>query len=131
MAKKAENGFTIIELLVAIAVVGILVPTLVGFVNSLNRINDRAHDLAIINSLAENKVESLRSMGFTALNDGSTDFSSQLPPTIGSPKTASYSVVSENSSIKRIDIEITYNDHGDNKTMTYRTYVGEIGVGQY
>lgn len=131
MVEKTEKGFTIIELLVAIAVVGILVPTLSGFVNTLNRLNDRARDLAIVNSLAENKVEGLRSMGFTALNDGTTTFTNELPPTIGSPKSASYVVSSPNSSTRQVDLSISYNDHGTTQTLTYRTYVGEVGVGQY
>ncbi len=131
VAKHTEKGFTVIELLVAIAVVGILVPALAGFVNTLNRFNDRARDLALINSLAENKVESLRSIGYVGVGNGTTSFASELPPTIGSPKTATYTVTTPNTGIKQIDINITYNDHGETKTVNYRTYIGELGVGQY
>jgi prepilin-type N-terminal cleavage/methylation domain-containing protein len=131
MQHKTEGGFTIIELLVTIAVVGIMVPTLAGFVTTLDRFNDRARDMVIINSLAENKVESLRSTGFTALNNGTVSFTSELPATIGSPKSASYTITSPNSSIRQVDLAITYSDHGTAKTLNYRTYVGEIGVGQY
>jgi prepilin-type N-terminal cleavage/methylation domain-containing protein len=131
MQQKTEAGFTIIELLVTIAVVGIMVPTLAGFVSTLNRFNDRARDLVIINSLAENKVESLRSMGFGALNNGTVSFTTELPVTIGSPRSASYTITSPNSSTRQVDLAVTYNDHGSSRTLNYRTYVGEIGVGQY
>ncbi len=131
MGKHKQAGFTAIELLVAIAVVGILVPTLVGFVNTLNRLNDRARDMAIINALVENKVEGLRSMGYTGLSNGTTQFTNELPASIGSPKTASYTVTTPNAGIKQIDATVTYNDHGANKTISYRTYIGELGVGQY
>lgn len=131
VAKSSEKGFTIIELLVAIAVVGILVPTLVGFVNTLNRFNDRARDMSIINSLAENKIEGLRSIGFSGLNNGTVAFTSELPTTIGSPKTATYTITSPNSAIKQVDVTVTYRDHGTNQTVSYRTYIGELGVGQY
>lgn len=129
--KKSENGFTIIELLIAIAVVGILVPTLIGFVNTLNRFNDRARDMAIVNALVENKVESLRSIGFSGVNNGSTSFSSELPNTIGSPKSATYTVTTPVAGMRQIDISVSYNDHGTTQTTTYRTYIGELGVGQY
>ena len=131
VARKTEQGFTIIELLVAIAVIGILVPTLVGFVNTLNRFNDRARDLTLVNSLAENKAEALRSSGYTALNNGTVSFASELSTSLGSPKSANYTVSTPNTGMKQIDIVISYNDHGSTQTVNYRTYIGELGVGQY
>jgi prepilin-type N-terminal cleavage/methylation domain-containing protein len=131
VAKKAENGFTIIELLIAIAVVAILVPTLIGFVTTLNRFNDRARDMAIVNALVENKVESLRSIGFSGITDGTTSFSSELPTTIGTPRTATYTVTTPNPGIRQVDISVSYDDHGIQQATTYRTYIGELGVGQY
>lgn len=131
MSKTTQSGFTIIELLVAIAVVGILVPTLAGFVNTLNRLNDRARDMSIINSLAENKIEGLRSAGFSSLSNGTTTFTSELPTTIGSPKSATYTITSPSTSLKQADITISYNDHGSTQTLTFRTYIGELGVAQY
>ncbi len=129
--KKSEQGFTIIELLVTIAVVGIMVPTLAGFVNTLNRFNDRARDLTLVNSLAENKVESLRSVGYSAINTGTTSFVSELPTSIGSPRTATYTVTIPTTGIKQVDVAVSYNDHGTTQSVNYRTYIGELGVGQY
>ena len=129
--KNNTAGFTIIELLIAVAVVGILIPTLVSFVNTLNRFNDRARDLTLVNSLAENKVESLRSLGYSGLTNGSTAFTSELPPTIGSPKTATYTITTPNAGIKQVDLSINYNEHGTTQTVNYRTMIGELGIGQY
>lgn len=131
MSKHKQAGFTVVELLIAIAVVGILVPTLIGFINTLNRLNDRARDLTIASSLAENKIEGLRSLGFTGLSDGTTSFSTELPTTLGGPKSASYTISTPNTGIKQVDLNISYNDHGAIKNLTYRTYIGELGVGQY
>jgi prepilin-type N-terminal cleavage/methylation domain-containing protein len=131
VAQKTEQGFTIIELLVTIAVVGIMVPTLAGFVNTLNRFNDRARDLTLVNSLAENKIEGLRSIGYSGISNGTTSFVSELPASIGSPRTATYVVTTPNTGIKQVDLTITFNDHGSTQSVTYRTYIGELGVGQY
>ena len=131
VTKKSQNGFTIIELLISIAVIGILVPTLAGFVTTLNRLNDRARDLTLVNSLVENKAEGLRSQGYTELNNGTFTFSSELPTTLGSPKNASYIVSSPNPGIKQVDVTVNYNDHGTNQQVQYRTYIGELGVGQF
>lgn len=138
VGKDKQAGFTIIELLIAIAIVGILVPTLAGFITTLNGLNDRARDLTLVNSIAENKAESLRSQGFTALSNGTFSFSNELPGTLGKPKSANYTVSTINDSggnatagIKQVDVVITYNDHGKTQTSTYRTFIGELGVGQY
>lgn len=131
VSKKNEQGFTVIELLIAIAVVGILVPTLVGFVTTLDRLNDRARDYSLVNSLAENKIESLRSAGFSSISSGTTSFSGELPVTLGNPKSANYIVTTPNTGMKQVDMTISYNDHGTTQTLQYRTYIGELGVGQY
>lgn len=131
VAPKSQSGFTIIELLIAISVVGILVPTLGGLISTMNGLNDRARDLSLINSLSENKVESLRSQGFSAISDGTYDFSSEMPVTITGAKSASYTVTTPNTGMRRIELTFTYKDQGQSRTYKYYTYVGEVGVGQY
>ena len=103
---------------------------LTTFITTLAVVNDRAKDLTYANALAENKIESVRSLGFTALSDGTTDFTSELPDTIAEPRSATYVVSSPNSSLKQIDVNITYNDHGETRTINYVTYVGELGITQ-
>lgn len=131
MKRLNKNGFTIIELLITIAIFGFTVPGLVALINTINGLNDKARDLSIINSLAENKVESLRSISFVGVNNGTYDFSNELPVSIPEPKSASYAVSNVTSALKQVDLNITYNDHGTSKTVNYRTYIGELGVGQY
>lgn len=128
---RHQSGFTIIELLVSIVVFAILVPATASFLSLLNDMNDRARDTAIINALAENKVESLRSAKYTSLTNGTTDFTGELPQTITAPRSATYQITTPNTGLKQVDLNITYNDHGRQKTLSYKTYVGELGVGQY
>lgn len=126
-----QTGFTIIELIIAIVIFAILVPSTASFLALLNDMNDRARDTAIINALAENKVESLRSAKFTSLADGTTNFTNELPQTITAPRSATYQISTPQSGLKMAFITITYNDHGRQKTLSYKTYIGELGVGQY
>lgn len=128
---KHQYGFTIIELLVSIVLFAILVPATASFLALLNDMNDRARDTAIINALAENKIESLRSAKFTSLTNGTTSFTSELPDTITPPRSASYQITTANTGLKQVDLNIAYNDHGKQKTLSYKTYIGELGVGQY
>jgi len=129
--KCRASGFTIIELIVAIAVFAILVPAIATFLNMLNVLNDQAADTAIINALAENKVESLRSAKYNSLANGTTDFTNELPATIAKPRSATYQVTTPQTGLKEVNLSVTYSDHGQQKTLTYKTYIGELGVGQY
>ncbi|MDX1765580.1 MAG: prepilin-type N-terminal cleavage/methylation domain-containing protein [Candidatus Saccharimonadales bacterium] len=138
-AIKNSSGFTVIEVVVAVVIAGALLLSITTLVNSLNVINDRARDLTIANALAENKMESLRSISFIGLVDGTTDFTSDLPESLTGAKSASYTICTadacsgDNPGIgrKRIDMTITFQDRGVTRTLNYRTIVGELGVGQY
>lgn len=131
MTSKRPAGFTIVELLVTIALLALAVPALATLINTVSAINDRARDLASIHALVEHKLESLRSISYTGLNNGTTDFTTELPATVATPRNATYTISSHSASVKQIDVSVSYNDHGETRSLTYRTYIGELGVGQY
>lgn len=131
LVKIKTAGFTTIELLIAIAIIGIAVPGIISFTTALNRLNDRAVDLNTINALAENKIESLRSIGYIGLENGTTDFSNELPASINAPKSASYTVSTPSPGIKQVDLTVTYTLQNRLQSIEFKTYVGEVGVGQY
>jgi Tfp pilus assembly protein PilV len=124
-------GFTIVEIIITVVLIGLLVPALVSMITILGSINDRARDMSLIHALAENKVEGLRSINFTGLTNGTTDFTTELPATIATPRSAIYTISSTSASLKQVDVSISYNDHAQTRNLTYTTYIGELGVGQY
>jgi prepilin-type N-terminal cleavage/methylation domain-containing protein len=130
MATKHEQGFTLVELLLTIAVFAIVMPAIAVGINNLVVINNRARDLALINMLAQNKVEMLRSAGYNSIATGTTSFTSELPSSLASPKNASYTVTNSSPGIKEIVITIYYKDYSQTKTVNYKTIISEIGVGQ-
>lgn len=91
----------------------------------------RSRDAVIANSYAEGKVEALRSQGFLGLTDGTTNLTSELPPELQAPRSASMTISSQSTSIKRVVLTVTYSDRGTARTYQYTTYIGELGVGQY
>ncbi|HEU5187581.1 MAG TPA: hypothetical protein VFT87_03695, partial [Candidatus Saccharimonadales bacterium] len=107
------------------------VPMIAGMMSMIDALNDRARDRAAINALVENKVESLRSISFVGLADGTTDFTNELPASVGAPRSATYTISSANTALKQVDVVVTFSDHGESRTMSYKTYIGELGVGQY
>lgn len=130
MNKKRQTGFTIVELIVTIVIAGFIIPSVAIALNNLAAINHRARDYAIANTIAQNKVETLRSNGYNSLNLGTVNFSSELPSSMGTPKNASYTVSSPVTGEKQIDISISFTEYNATRNLTFRTYVSELGVGQ-
>lgn len=119
------------ELLVTIVVGAILVMSVGLFLNSHIYLGKRSRDLTAINLYASNKVETLRSQGFLALTNGTTDLTSELPTNLSKPRSGSMVISSESSAIKRVVVTITYSDQGATRSFSYTTFIGELGVGQY
>ena len=128
--RKNQSGFTVVELLNTIGMCGIIIPSLALGLNALSVYNNRARDLALVNMLAQNKMELLRSAGFNSLSDGTTNFTSELPNTLSSPKTATVAVTSQAVNIKRISVSITYKDYNRSRTITFESLISELGLGQ-
>jgi prepilin-type N-terminal cleavage/methylation domain-containing protein len=128
--KNTESGFTVVELLITIAISGIIIPSLSIALTNLAVINNRSRDLALVNMLAQNKMELLRSAGYNSVSTGTTDFSSELPSLLTSPKTANYVVSSPVNGTKDVTITITYKEYKISRTVTYKSSISELGVGQ-
>lgn len=126
-----EDGFTLVEILVTIIVGAIIVGSINVFVVAQGSISQRNRDDILANSYIEGKVEALRSMGFLGLSDGTTSIAGELPSELKAPRGGTVQVSSVNTAIKKVDITINYNNQGDDRSLSYTTYIGELGVGQY
>lgn len=130
MIKLKMAGFTIVEILITLALFGVIVPAFTVGITNLTAVNNRARDLALANMLAQNKVELLRSAGYNSVNLGTTDFSSELPSTLANPKSANYVVTNPSNGVKEVTVNISYKDYRTTKSVQFKTYISELGVGQ-
>lgn len=129
---KNQSGFTLVELITAIGIGAFFIIAVSTLLINSSRISQRGRDIAVANSFAENKVEALRSAGYLRLDAGvTTDITGELPAELAAPRNASLAVSQQSTSIKEVLITIEYNDQGKQKTYSYTTYLGELGVGQY
>gem|GEM_PF-508039 len=128
---SANQGFTIVELLVAI-VVGAIFATAINSVFTTHvYVSQRGRDLILANAYVEGKIEALRSKGFLGLSDGTTDIASELPAELKAPRSGTLVISSYNTAVKKVIATVTYNEQGKSRTYSYTTYVGELGAGQY
>lgn len=133
MSKLRQNqkGFTIVELIVTLVVGAIFVLAINTVFTTQSYISQRGRDTVLANAYIESKVESLRSKGFLSLTNGTTDVTNELPSDLKNPRSGSVVISSYNTSIKKVDITVSYNEQGKSRSVTYTTYIGELGVGQY
>ena len=131
MNLAVQKGFTIVELIVAIVISSIIVGGASLILGSQIHLSQRGRDLVLANAYTEKKIESLRSLGFLGLSDGTTDITNELPAELNNPRSASLVISSQTAAIKKVEISLTYNDQGVSRTYNYVTFVGELGVGQY
>lgn len=130
MLKLKSAGFTITELLIAMALFAIVVPLFTVGINNLTVLNNRARDLALANMVAQNQFESLRSAGYNSVSIGSFDFTANLPSTLAEPRSATYEVTAPRSGIKEILVTISYSDYGSDRVIEYKSIISELGVAQ-
>ncbi len=126
----ATAGFTIVEVLVAIAVGSIMVASLNQVVVTYLHVGQRGRYLNLANSYVEAKTEALRNAGYNSLTNGSTNLKPELPTQLPPSRNATLTVTDQATGLKKIDISISYNDQGQPNTFNYTTYIGELGVGQ-
>jgi len=127
---NSATGFTIVEVLVAIAVGGIMVGSLNQVVNGYLHLSQRGRYLNLANAYVEAKTEALRNAGYNGLSNGSTNLKAELPSQLPPSRNATLTVADQSTGLKKLDITISYNDQGQLNTYNYTTYIGELGVGQ-
>ena len=124
------DGLTLVEILVAIAVAGIVTASLNQVVTSYLHVGQRGRYLNLANAFVEAKTEELRNDGYNDLSLGTVSLTSQLPSQLPPGRTASMVVTNPSGGIKQIDFSVSYKDQGQTNTYNYTTYIGELGVGQ-
>ena len=128
--KTVESGFTIVELMVAIVVSGVVISSLSQVVTSNLHLSQRGRFLSLANAYVEAKVEGVRNNGYNALPTGTTSLKSEMPSGLPSNKNGTMTVTSPQAGIKKVDITVSYTDQGKPYSFSYTTYLGELGVGQ-
>lgn len=130
MKTNANDGFTIVEILVSIAVAGVVIISLSQVVTTYVHLAQRGRYLNLANAYVEAKVEALRNLGFNSLSPGTTNLTSELSTQLPPTRSASMTVGNPVDGLKQVDITVSYPDQGKTQTLSYTTYIGELGVAQ-
>ena len=129
---RDKRGFTLVELVVTamfITTASLAIITIFILIATLNK---HARNLAIATALANEKLETYRDAGFSAIPMGSPaeTFTSSLPANFGSPKSAvsNVTLVPTKPGLKQVDVVISYYDDKQLKKVQVTTLVAQRGI---
>lgn len=125
-----EAGFTIVELIITILVLGAVTATITNLFIGLQNTQNQASYLESATHAAQREVETLRNNSYNSLTAGQTiDFTSQLPTTL--PKaTGTVAVSTPVADLRRVDVTVAYTVNGKVRQVIISSTIGVIGIAQ-
>jgi type II secretory pathway pseudopilin PulG len=128
---SAEDGFTIPELIITIVFIGFAFIGITEMYLGAQRIQENTSWLQSATHAGETEIESLRNNDYGSLVVGTPiDFTADLPTTLPAPRSGTVAVTEPISGLKRVDVTVTYSDHGTPKTVNLTSLIGVIGISQ-
>lgn len=126
-----QRGFTIVELLVAILIIGITTASISSLFISVQGVQRKTSYLDSATRAAQREVESLRNDNYGSLTAGQTiNFTSDLPTSLPANRSGTVTVSEPSSDIKRVDVTVTYTDGGKQQVVKLSSLIGVIGITQ-
>lgn len=129
MSQK-ESGFTLVELVISIAVIAVVTTTVVSLVLTIQGTQRRTIAMETATRAAQREMESLRNNNYSSLTTGQTiDFTNQLPSNLRSPQGV-VTVSEPTNGLKRVDVSVFYNEGTTRKEIKLSSLVGILGITQ-
>jgi prepilin-type N-terminal cleavage/methylation domain-containing protein len=134
-ALPRQKGFSVVELLITLAVACMGVIIIGTIYATAGRLADRSTDLLAANAVAYGKLQSYENKGFANIpytTDGTAveDFSSSIPSSIPGARTGFVYVSRQSSTLKYIFIRVTYGSTSAPKVIEYGDFIQSGGLGR-
>lgn len=126
-----QSGFTVVEIIITIVFLGFVVLGITQLYLSIQRVQEKTAWLQIASHAAQTEIESLRNDNYNSMTDGQTIvFTDQLPSSLPAPRTGTVLVSEPDAGLKKVDVTVTYTDHGKVRAVKVSSLIGVIGISQ-
>lgn len=129
--EKRESGFTIVELLVTIMVLGLTITAISNIFLTIQGLQKRTYYVDAATRAAQRQIETLRNDNYSSLTPGQTiNFSNDLPDGLPPGSTGTAVVTQPAPDLRRVDVTVEYKSEGQQKSVTLSSLIGVIGITQ-
>lgn len=129
--RQNTDGFTIVELLVTIAVIGIIAGSLSSLFITTRHVQQQTEYRDMATRAAQREVETLRNDNYAALTPGQNiNFTNQLPTGLPKGSTGSVQVSQPANDLRRVDVTVSYPADGKTRNVELSSLIGVIGITQ-
>jgi prepilin-type N-terminal cleavage/methylation domain-containing protein len=133
---RNEAGFTAIELLITLIVIGVTFAAFTTTFTTIQNINKIAIDVNLANIAAFEKVQNYDNMPFASLPNttptGSLeqveDFSSSLPANLPSPRIGQVYINTMSPTLKQLIVKVQYGSGGGQRQIQYADFRQKNGL---
>ena len=134
----SSEGFSIVELLIALIIIGTAFGAFMVSFTTIQSINKKALDIAESNSLAFAKVQEYENKLFTSLPATTPsgtlqqveDFSSSLPNSLEAPRVGKVYINSASNTMKQVVVTIEFGSGASKRTVQYANFIQRDGLGR-
>lgn len=127
--RKSDSGFSIVELLIAIAMIGVIAGSATSFLVGINNIQQKISYKENALRAATTEMESLRNAKYNTLENGvNIDFTADLPENLPNDKQGIVYISEPVTGLKKVIVEVTYTESSKQQKVKLVTMIGQIGL---
>jgi len=138
MLRPSSHGFTVVELLITLVVIGVLFTSFTTTFAGLENISKKGNDVTLASTQAFSKLQTYENLNYTSLPATAPagtlveveDFSGSLPTSLESPRVGKVYVNSSTSSMKQVLVRVTFGSGSSQRFIEYVTFIQKNGVGR-
>ena len=138
MKKVGDKGFSVVELLVTLIVIGIAFMSFTVTFAGLENISKKGTDIALANQHAFGKLQEYENLNYSNLPatvptgtlQEVEDFSASLPGVLETPRVGKVYINTQSGSLKQVVVRITFGSGEAQRFLEFVTFIQKNGLGR-
>lgn len=145
MKSKNSLGFTVIELLITLIVVGVVFLSFTITYTGVQNITKKSTDIAVAGQIGFAKLQEYENLNFTTLQNApyntatgvltkittdSYNFTASLPSVLENPRSGEVWITTFSPTLKQVIVKVIFGSGPSQRYIEYDTFIQKSGVGR-